>query len=197
MTDLMKTVGEYMTPETVDMIAGRIGARESNVREGLGAAVPLLINALARNGQSERGAASITGALRQDHDGSLLGQIGEFIRGNVSGRQADGVGILEHVLGGRRATVERGVSKTSGLDMAQVARLLPIVAPIVMNALGKIREERNLDTPEVQSLLEQEARTTENELGSFARLIDRDNDGSITDELIGFGSQLFSRFGGR
>lgn len=197
MTDLMKTVGAYMTPETIDMIAGRIGARDSNVREALGAAVPLLVNALARNGQTERGAASITGALRQDHDGSLLGQIGEFIRGNVSGRQADGVGILEHVLGGRRATVERGVSQTSGLDMAQVARLLPIVAPIVMNALGKIREERNLDTPEVQNLLEQEAQTTESELGGFARLIDRDNDGSITDELVGFGSQLFSRFGAR
>ncbi len=197
MTDLLKTVGAYMTPENVNMIAGRIGASESNVRDAIGAAVPVLVNALARNGQSEQGASSITGALRQDHDGSLLGQIGEFISGNVSGRQADGVGILEHVLGGRRATVERGVSQTSGLDMAQVARLLPIIAPIVMNALGKIRQERNLDTPEVRNLLEHEARTTESELGTFARLIDRNSDGSITDDLIGIGSRLFSTFGSR
>ena len=191
MTDLMKTIGNYLTPETLGLMANQVGGSQNNVQEAIGAAVPLLINALGRNSANPQGAEAITGALRQDHDGSLLGQLGDFVLGNVSGRQANGTGILEHVLGGRREPVERGVSRASGLDMSQVGRLLPILAPIVMNALGKIRRERDLGTDGVQTLLQREREETGSQLGGFAQLIDSNNDGSIADDLIGIGARLF------
>ncbi len=195
MSDLMSTIGGFLTPETLNMVAGQIGGGNENVQDAIGAAIPLLINALGKNSSSEQGAESLVGALKRDHDGSLLGQIGELVLGNVGGREANGAGILEHVLGGNREQVEKGVSKSSGLDMRQVAQLLPILAPIVMQVLGKMRKEQDLGPTDVQALLAGEKEKSESQLGGLARLIDSDNDGSIADDLIGLGAKLFKSFG--
>jgi hypothetical protein len=193
MSSLLESLSQHISPAVVEQIAGRIGADRSSVQGAIGAALPLLVNALGRNASDPSEAAAITNTLERDHDGSLLDNLADLVLGNAQGRQADGEGILSHVLGGRRTSVEQGVSRTSGLDMGQVARLLPILAPMVMGALGKIRQQRSLDAPAVQNLLTREQEQTSTQLGGLARLIDRDNDGSVTDELVGIGSSIFNK----
>ena len=197
MSPILQLIGENLTPQIVDQIATKVGGENQAVRAAIGAGVPLLLNALGRNASTSEGAEQVTSALRRDHDGGLLGQLGELVLGNVSGKQADGAGILEHVLGSNRTQVERGVSKTTGLDLGQVASLLPILAPIVMNAIGKIRADKDLEADGVQNLLQVEKEKTDEGLGGLAGLIDADGDGSIADDLIGIGAKLFGGFGGR
>lgn len=193
MSSVLESLSQHISPAVVEQIAGRIGADRSAVQGAIGAALPLLVNALGRNASDPNEAAAITSTLERDHDGSLLDNLADLVLGKAHGRQADGEGILSHVLGGRRNSVEEGVSRTSGLDMGQVARLLPILAPMVMGALGKIRQQRSLDAPAVQNLLTREQEQTSTQLGGLARLIDRDNDGSVTEELVGIGSSIFNK----
>ncbi len=127
--------------------------------------------------------------------GSLIGAAGSLLGGGsktVNKKSVDGTGILRHVLGGKQAAVENGVSKASGLDMAQVAKLLPVLAPIVMSALGKVKKQRNMGPGDLAGMLAQETdeitKQTPAGMGGLMDLLDTDNDGQIADDLAKFGA---------
>jgi hypothetical protein len=52
-------------------------------------------------------------------------------------KQGENDGILKHVLGNSRPTVERSLSSKTGLDAGSIGSLLTMAAPIIMGALGK------------------------------------------------------------
>ena len=59
--------------------------------------------------------------------------------------QHNGMGILEHVLGGNINNVVQMVSKSSGLDFLKSGQLLKMLAPLVMGTLGKTKKSQGLD----------------------------------------------------
>lgn len=177
-----------------------LGADETTTRKGLGAALPVLISALQRNAAKPEGAEALDRALERDHDGGIFDDLGGFLQSPQSG---NGAGILGHVLGDRRGTVEQGLAKSSGLDLSKMGGLLEMAAPLVMGALGKKRREGGLDSGGLADLLggEQEAvRRREPEATDLlTSLLDQDGDGSIMDDITGkLGKGLLDRFlGGR
>ncbi len=105
----------------------------------------------------------------------------------------DGAGILRHVLGGKKPQVEEGVAKASGLNPSTAAKLLPMLAPLVMSALGTVRQEKDLDSEGVAHLLEEETQEIKKEApaaSGIMGLLDRDGDGSCMGELMELGGQL-------
>lgn len=146
---------------------------------------------------SQGGLASLFGGGSNSGGGlgSLIGAAGSLLGGgsnSVNKKSLDGSGILRHVLGGKQNAVETGVSKASGLDMSQVAKLLPVLAPIVMSALGKMKKERNMGPGDLAGMLAQEnqevARQAPSGVGGLMDLLDSDNDGQIADDLAKFGA---------
>ncbi|KPJ95969.1 MAG: hypothetical protein AMS18_01945, partial [Gemmatimonas sp. SG8_17] len=119
------------------------------------------------------------------HDGGVLDNLGGFLD---SPDVDDGNGILGHLLGGRRNAVETGVSKASGVDLSMVTKLLPILAPIVMGALGRQKRQQNLDAGGLSSMLGSERKQMEQSspaAGILGQLLDEDGDGSIADDIAG------------
>ena len=174
----------------IDQIAQRIGADRQQTQTAISAALPALLTGLNRNTNSTGGAQNLAHALEKDHDGSLLDNLGGFLSGQMSGRQTDGGGILGHVLGGQTRQVEQGVAQASGLDMGQIARLLPILAPIVMAALGRQKRQSGLDGGALSGMLGQEATRARRAapsgvLGALSGFLDQDGDGSIQDDIAG------------
>ena len=171
-------------------LASAIGADEGSTQKAVGAALPALLAALNRNTNSGAGAQGLASALQRDHDGSLLDNIGGFLGGAMGGsRSTDGTGILGHILGGQRQTVEQGVAKASGLDMGKVAKLLPLLAPLVMAAIGRRQRQANLDPTGLSGLLGQESQRARQAapdglLGHLTGFLDKDGDGSIQDDLM-------------
>ena len=134
---LIDSINQQLSDERVQRISNRIGSDPTRTRAAIDEAVPMLLSALGAEAQDPQEAPGLQRALVEDHNGALLDELDDYLDGNVSGRQADGTGILDHVLGDRRPVAEEAVAKKSGLDIGTIGSLLVTLAPIVMNMLGR------------------------------------------------------------
>lgn len=195
--DLTGLLNDTLSGNTVSQISQAIGADESSTSSAIQTALPILLGGLANNSSSEQGASSLLGAIDRDHDGSVLDDIGGLIAGNMGGRASNGAGILGHIFGGSQAPVEQTVSQSSGLDMSKVGPLLAILAPIVMGAIGRARQQSNVGTSDLGGLLggaAQQMGGGSDLMGMLGGLLDRNGDGSAVDDVMGM---LGGMLGGR
>ncbi len=189
MNSILDLLADNIGGDNIGQIAGAIGADPQQTQTAVSAALPAILTALNRNTNTSQGAGALASALDRDHDGSLLDQLGGFLGGQVRGKQADGGGILGHILGGQRQQVEQGVAQASGLDMGQVAKLLPILAPIVMAALGRRKRQAGLDEAGLSGILGADATRVREAapssvIGALSGFLDKDRDGNIQDDLL-------------
>jgi hypothetical protein len=199
MNSLFETLASQIGGQNLDAISSKLGADRNATEKAISGALPVLLGALAKNAGNSGGLSSLTAALDRDHDGSVLDDLGGFL-GNEQVQQKQGGGILEHVLGGRQATVAGAVSQTSGLDAASTQKLLMMLAPLVMGALGKAKRERGLDSGGLADLLGGERRQLEQrkpDLGILGSLLDQDGDGSVLDDVASAGAGLLGKFLGK
>ena len=136
-TTLIDNLRQELSDQRIQQISSRIGADPDRTRTAIDDALPLLVGALGAEAADPNTAPGLQRALAEDHDGSLLDELDDYLGGNVSGRRADGTGIVKHAFGDRRAEAEEAVAKKSGLDMSSIGPLLSLLAPIVMNMLGR------------------------------------------------------------
>jgi hypothetical protein len=240
---ILDDIRAQLDDRTIDGLARQLGAGRSETETAIGAALPTLLGALARNANhSADGAGSLAAALDRDHDPSLLEQLGGALgggdpssglgsalgsllggsgggsgglgdllgsvlggggstgSGGSAGRKAlDGAGILRHVFGDRRSSVEKGLGRTSGLGRDQIVQLLLFLAPLVMSALAKRKRDRDLDAGGLASDLADERREIEKRApglgrGGLGSILDRDGDGEVADDLAGIGADLAKAF---
>jgi len=177
--------GQILGGSQLSQISQQLGTTDDQTRTAVGAALPTLLGALARNASQPGGADALFGALQRDHDGGVLEDLAGFFQ---KGSTTDGDSILKHVLGDRRETVERGLGKGSGIDPKQMSKMLAMLAPLVMGYLGKQRKEKSLDSRSLGDLLSGEQISLEErapEASILTRMIDRDGDGSVVDDIAG------------
>jgi hypothetical protein len=173
------------------------GADENQTKGALGAALPAILGAMANNAGSKSGADSLFGALQNDHDGSILDNLGGFLG---SPNTADGNGILGHVFGNSRPQVEQNIAQQSGLDLGTIVKFLPVIAPIIMGFLGKMTRQNNLDAGGLSNALQVERKEVEAsgfDLGGVLGMLDSDRDGDIKDDVMKMGGSWLKRLFGR
>jgi hypothetical protein len=134
MAELTDALNEMLAGRT-GQISRRIGADEDHTRVAVESAIPALMAALS--GEAEE--PGLRTALQQDHDGTIIDQLSEYLDGSstLSPRTTNGAGILDHVLGDRQDEMARALSAKSGLDLGSIMQLLPLLAPILMGMLGR------------------------------------------------------------
>ena len=101
------------------------------------------------------------------------------------------------MFGDRQASVEQAVGQASGMDAAQVGKLLMMLAPMVMGALGKAKKAQGLDADGLAGLLGQEKESLaakEPALGGLMGMLDQDGDGNIVDDVASMGAGLLKGF---
>ncbi|HEX9945421.1 MAG TPA: DUF937 domain-containing protein [Thermoanaerobaculia bacterium] len=186
MAPLIDLINERLDDRALSQLSQQIGADPNTTRQAVPAALTALLGGLSHNTAQPAGAQQLAGALARDHDGGLLDDLSGFL-GNPANSQ--GAGILGHVFGARRPAVESQVSRTTGLDQAQVARLLMLLAPVVLGALGRAQRQRGLDPGGLSDVLGHERQRIEQahpqHRGLLNVLLDRDQDGQIADDLMG------------
>lgn len=127
----MSAVNSILANLPVEQIAARLGADPAAVRQAAGTALPALLGGLRSNAASPAGQESLTRALA-DHQDSLADGPVDLDRIDTG----DGEKITRHIFGdAKEAQVSQLAS--GGASKELVAKLLPILAPIVLSYLAK------------------------------------------------------------
>jgi hypothetical protein len=190
-SDLLGSLMQQLGSGGISEIARSVGLSSSDVGNVLAGAVPVMMAGLTRNAASG-GAGDLLGALDRDHDGSILDDVMGYLGGG--GDLAGGAGILGHILGGRQTNVESAVSRSSGVDLASVAKIMAMVAPLIMGALGTMKRQQGFDASGLAAALGQEERAARqvspSAVDMFAKMLDSDGDGDPMDDIVKMGSGL-------
>jgi hypothetical protein len=202
---IVDILNSQLGPEGIESIGRQIGVDPATAQQAVAGAIPILTGALARNAAQPGGAEALHQALGA-HDGSILDQLGGLLGGGggggIGGIGGIGGAILGHVLGNRQDTASTGLANATGINGAQAAQLLAILAPLVMGALGRMRHQQGLDPGNLPGVLQQEHARAQAAappgLGGLAGMLDRDGDGSALDDIARMGGGLLGGlFGGK
>jgi len=199
-SDLIGALLQQLGGDGISQIARSVGVSGGDVTSVLSGAVPAMMAGLTRNASSSGGANSLLGALDRDHDGSVLDDVMGYLGGG--GDLANGAGILGHVFGGRQDKVEQAVSRSSGVDLGSVTKIMAMMAPLVMGSLGKAKRQQGLDASGLAQALGQQERiarkASPSAVDMIARMLDGDGDGDSMDDIAKIGTGLLGRlFGGK
>lgn len=191
-SDLLGSLMGQLGGGGIEEIGRSVGLDSGDVSKVLAGAMPAILTGLTRNTSSRAGAEGLLGALDRDHDGSVLDDVMGYLGGG--GNLSAGAGILNHVLGDRQSTVENAISRSSGVDMAKVGKILAMVAPLLLGALGKAKREHSLDASGLAAALGQQEKAARqispSAVDMFSRMLDGDGDGDPMDDIVEMGSGL-------
>jgi len=198
MSSILDTIQQQLGPDTIQQMSAALGADPSATSSAVSMALPALLGGLSHNASTPQGAAALDQALG-DHDGSILDSLGGGLGGLLGGGGGIGGAILGHIFGGKRGAVEQGVGHASGLNAAQVAQLLAMLAPIVMGALGRMKRERGIDASTLPQVLPQAAPAGMPSAGGFDlnSILDSNHDGQIADDVGNLGKSILGGIFGK
>jgi hypothetical protein len=190
---ILSSILSTIDDNALNSISQQTHASPGQAKAALASAIPILMNALAKNSSTPEGAESLENAISRDHDGSLLDNIGGFLSNPAVG---NGAGILRHVLGDKQQNVVNYISSDSGLSGMSAAKILEIAAPIVMGFLGKKSTGGvggGIVGGILNSYLNHETRQAPQSQSVINQILDRDNDGNVTDDIAELGMSFLGR----
>ncbi|MCI5080354.1 MAG: DUF937 domain-containing protein [Saprospiraceae bacterium] len=202
--DVMELLQGQLSEGMLDQLTQQIGgADKQQTAAAASGIISTLMGGLAKNASSTDGAAAISNALDRDHDGSILDDMMGMLSGNkqpTSEKTLNGSGIVNHILGEKKDGAVNMISKLSGLDSGSTGNLMNMLAPVVMGALGKKKQEHGLDVAGIASLLSGTvaSQSTQNPtMDLVTRFLDADGDGSVLDDITSMGMKFLGGFFGR
>ncbi|NLO03227.1 MAG: DUF937 domain-containing protein [Bacteroidales bacterium] len=190
MKNILGEILSRLDDNSIETISRQVNAPPDQTKTALASAIPILMNALAKNSNSREGAAALQNAVARDHDGSLFDNLGDFLNNPAA---ANGEGILKHVLGNKRQNVEQYISNDSGLNSSSVGKILEMAAPIVMGYLGKNSGGGSAIGNLLNSYLKTEKKQAPQSQSVINQILDRDNDGNVMDDIAEMGMSFLGR----
>lgn len=131
--DITQLLSGGLGQQVISGIGNQTGTSEQETSSVINAALPVLMGMLRKNASTEDGASGIMSALNK-HNGGIFDHLSDFLG---SGDTSDGNGILGHILGNNKSTVENQISQQTGVSSLSVSKIIAMLAPIVMGMLGK------------------------------------------------------------
>ena len=178
MLDLLGLMGggNSSASDLLSLLGGQAGVTENQAQDTLLKALPSLLSTMQSNTQTKAGADSLLKALGQ-HD---LDEA-DIVKLIKNADEADGVKILNHIYGSKEKAEEakKTVAKAAGIDAKKAAKLMALVAPILLTTLAKANKKTN-KTETVSN-----ADSLSNMLGTLAGLA-----GGSSSSASGLGSLL-------
>lgn len=202
MSGILDILSQQLGGDAIRQMSRQLGADEGATQSAIAGALPVLIGALSKNAAKPGGADALSSALERDHDGSVLDHLGAVLGGSGGGglsqRSLNGTGILGHILGGERSDVEASLGRAAGLDAGSAGKLLAMLAPLVMGALGRTQRQQGLDSGGLADLLNGERRRARAAApsglgGLVGSFLDQDGDGDYKDDVAKMGMGMLGK----
>lgn len=185
--DLLQTITKSLWSEGMASIAGMIGQDNDKANDTVNTALGFLFQGLGNNASDPTQAQAIADAAEK-HDSSILSQATSMLADGKIDTQ-DGLNIIKHVFGNKTTQVEETIAQNTGLSTEKTESLLSTLAPLVMSGLNPSKSsDGGIDLMGMASSLLGAGKSA-NDNSSVAMnimtgLLDKDGDGSITDDLI-------------
>jgi hypothetical protein len=184
--NLMDTVLNAEGGGTVRQLSQQFGLGQDQTVAALKSLLPAVAGGLQHNTSQQGGLESLLTAITSGNHQQYLDNPSTLA--SESTRQ-EGNGILGHIFGSKevsRQVAERASAQT-GVGSEVLKSMLPIVAAMAMGALKKGALNRDTAANPVAG------GAGEGIMGMISPLLDRNHDGSATDDVLGFVGKLFSR----
>jgi hypothetical protein len=194
--DLQQLLGGALGQQATQLISQQLGLDANQAQSAVNLALPTILNALNQNASTENGAAALTNAIANDHNGAGLADLAGLAQTALGGQ---GASILQHILGGSEQNVANAVSQNAGIGGGQASQVLQILAPIVLNALGNQSQQQgggiNISTIAgiLSNVVGQQQQQAPQSQDLISSLLDRNKDGSAVDDVIGMLGNLFKK----
>lgn len=150
MIDPLDELNRRIRADELETLGKHVGADAKTTKRAVEQALPMLVQAMGRNARHANGAKALAAALERDHDGSILENIQSHLQ---QPEQANGHGILKHVLGSKRGALESLLGKKTGLSAGAIGSLLAALAPLLMGAVGKAKKDGGLQANDLGGVL--------------------------------------------
>lgn len=182
--DILSILNSLQEKQTVNQLTKSVGGDSDQVQRAVELGLPMLMQAMTKNAQTPQGAASLNKALDQHKEDPLDDVLG-FLKGADIN---DGKKILGHIFNQKTQKVEQNLAAQTGMSENQVEKLLAQLAPVVLGALGKEKNQKGVDASGLASMLPMitgflGSGKNNDVLGMAAKLLDADGDGDIMDDV--------------
>ncbi|MBY5959449.1 DUF937 domain-containing protein [Membranicola marinus] len=202
MANILDLIGSSLDSEVVSKLDQEVGVGDQEkTASALDSISKVILAGINKNARSPEGLQSLNRALEKDHNGEVFNDVaGNLLqrdanRAQGNERTLNGAGILRHVLGSNESSVFESLANANNMDKNKLMSLAVKIAPFVMGALGKAKNEEGLDTGGIGALLGGVMNSISGQdanQGSFLNsILDQDGDGSIVDDVAGMGKKLF------
>lgn len=192
MENLLESLLSNFDSNSLQELGKQANLSPKQAKGAMESAIPLLMNALAKNSSTEEGASQLQNAINKDHDGSIFDNLGDFLQ---NPQMANGAGILKHVLGNKQNNAAAYVGKSSGVSNSSAAKILEMAAPMIMGFLGKKSSSNQSSgiNDILGSLLSSSTKPSKKNQSVITKILDQDGDGDIMDDLGKIGTSFLGR----
>ena len=158
--------------------ANNFGVNENQAEDAISTLAESLSRGLGANTQDLKGLDSLMDALERGKHSRYIDEPSVLEKEETT---KDGNDILGHIFGNKDVSrnVAKRASKEIGLGASLLKKMLPVVATMVMDSLGKKLLGASKPTSRQEST------------GFLSQLFDRDKDGSMIDDVLGMAFKAF------
>ena len=189
--DILDLVKGQLSDGLMEQLSNQIGGSKDQTSNAVNSLLPGLISAVTKQGQGGKNSA-IMNMIDADGDGNILDDLQGFI---TSGNDTNGgSNIINTLFGDKKSQVEQVVSENSGLNQQATSNLMNQLGPIVMNMIGKQKQEQGLDIGGIMNMLQGGGGGQKGGAASMiSNLLDQDGDGNPMNDAVGMLGKLFGR----
>lgn len=160
------------------------GLDKGQLIKGLGAILPEITGQLNRNAKDPEQRRSLDKALKQ-HENDDVKDPGSYLD-RFDREEADR--MSGHIFGNGKDRVIDKTKEEAGISSDQAKKLMLMAVPLVMAFFANRKKENNISEEELPKKTERmEKETGGGLLDSLTGLLDKNDDGNIVDDIIGFG----------
>ena len=186
----------FISQDVLNQIGKQLGFSNGITSQYVELANTLLMSGMRKNVRSQDGLSNLFNLVKnqgnQGGGGSLLDTIfGVLGKSNNQGTatQSQGQGTLDGIFGRQLDPIITQFAKATGLPKDKAKQLLMILAPIALAYFAKKMTERNMNEKDFAREVELEYDEPDTEFktsrdgGLLEKLLDRDKDGNVMDEV--------------
>jgi hypothetical protein len=151
MSGIFDIVQQQLSGGVLQQIAQHAGIDPAVAQQAVSAAVPMILGGMAQHASNPQNAEVIHAeADKYANRGGALGNLPSIFTG-----QGDSGGLLGKIVGNQHAVIQDSVAQASGIDRASAAKVIGVLAPVVLGAIALKKRQEGMSPADVQGSLKQ------------------------------------------